>query len=145
MSIVYKINGKRVTKKQFSARKGVGLKRGEVPMGTVAYSGSNPLVSEGMGCMKAQVPEMRKTIRKHNIKGVRVRDNGQLEITSRQGRKELLRVRGLCDAEAGFGDSPRSIVSEIKYHLELVDLNNGIYFIQIESEFGKIVKNLIVE
>ena len=54
--------------------------------------------------MKSQVPEMRETIHKHNIKGVRVRDNGQLEITSRRGRRELCRVRGLADADGGLGD-----------------------------------------
>lgn len=54
--------------------------------------------------MRSQVPEMRETIRRHNIKGVRVRNNGQLEITSRRGRRELMRVRGLADADGGYGD-----------------------------------------
>ena len=75
-----------------------------VPMVANTYREHDPLISEGIGCMKAQVPEMREVIRRHNIKGVRVRNNGQLEITSRQGRKELLRVRGLQDADGGFGD-----------------------------------------
>ena len=99
----YKINGKYVTKEEWDARPGVGL-RGGVPLGTVAYSESKPLISEGIGCLRSQVPEMRETIRHHNIKGVLVRDNGQLEITSRRGRRELLRVRGLCDADAGYSD-----------------------------------------
>ncbi len=102
--IKYKINGKRVSKRQWDARPGVGLGDGEAPSGTVAYTESDPLLSEGLGCMKSQVPEMRETVRKHNIRGVRVLDSGQLEITSRRGRKELLRVRGLCDAEGGFSD-----------------------------------------
>jgi len=101
--ITYKINGKKVTKKQWDARMGEGLKDG-VPMGTVAYSESKPLISEGIGCMKEQVPEMRDAIRKHNIRGVKVRDNGQLEITSRRGRRELLRMRGLVDCDAGYSD-----------------------------------------
>ena len=103
--IRYKINGTYVTKKQWDARKGVGCKGG-VPMMTVAYSVSKPLISEGLGCIRAQVPEMRNMIREHNIKGIRVRDSGQLEITSRQGRRELMRVRGLCDADGGYGDDP---------------------------------------
>ncbi len=102
--IRYKINGKYVSKKEWDARKGVGLKGGEAPMGTVAYSAADPLLSDGLGCMKSQVPEMRETIKKHGIKGVHVRPNGQLEITSRRGRKELLKVRGLNDADGGFGD-----------------------------------------
>lgn len=103
--IQYKINGKKVTKKEWDAHKGVGFRfGGRAPMGTVAYTDSDPLLSDGAGCMKSQVPEMRATIRKHNIKGVRVRDSGQLEITSRRGRRELLKVRGLCDADGGYSD-----------------------------------------
>lgn len=104
--ITYKINGKTVTKQEWDARPGVGLRlrRGEVPLGTVAYSDSKPLLSEGLGCMRDQVPEMRQIIKQHNIQGVMVRDNGQLEITSRRGRRELLRVRGLADADGGYSD-----------------------------------------
>ena len=54
--------------------------------------------------MKSQVPEMRQVIREHNIQGVTVRDSGQLVITSRQGRRELLKVRGLADADGMYGD-----------------------------------------
>ncbi len=75
-----------------------------VPMVARTYRAHDPLISEGLGCMKSQVSEMRETIHHHNIKGVRVRDSGQLEITSRRGRKELCKVRGLADADAGYGD-----------------------------------------
>ena len=104
--IRYKINGKTVTKEEWDAHEGVGLKlrRGQVPYGTVAYSESKPLLSEGMGCMRSQVAEMREVIQKHNIKGVRVKDSGQLEITSRRGRRDLLKVRGLADADGGYSD-----------------------------------------
>jgi hypothetical protein len=102
--ITYRINGKKVTKQEWDAHPGVGLSRGEVPLGTVAYKEHEPLISEGLGCMKSQVPEMREVIRKHNIRGVRCLDSGQLEITSRRGRRELLRVRGLVDADGGYGD-----------------------------------------
>jgi len=103
--IKYKINGKYVTKKQWDARKGVGI-RGGAPMGTVAYSESNPLISEGFGCMRSQVPEMREAIKKRNIMGVRVLDSGQLEITSRRGRKEvgLMRPAPLHDDDGGYSD-----------------------------------------
>lgn len=97
-----KLNGKWVTPEEFHAGGKIG---GDgTPMATTAYREDNPLISEGLGCMRGQVPEMRETIRKHGIKGVRVRDSGQLEITSRQGRRELLRVRGLVDADGGYGD-----------------------------------------
>lgn len=100
--IQYIINGKKVTKKQWDERKGAGLDG--APMGTIAYTESKPLVSDGLGCMRSQVAEMRETIKRHNIKGVLVRDSGQLEITSRQGRADLLRVRGLVDRDGSYGD-----------------------------------------
>lgn len=101
--VKYKINGKYVTQEEWDSREGAGLSGG-APMGTVAYTESDPLLSDGLGCMKAQVPEMRETIKKHNIQGVRVRNDGQLEITSRSGRAKLLKVRGLVDAEGGYSD-----------------------------------------
>lgn len=101
--ITYRINGKTVTKDEWDAKPGVGL-RGGVPMGTVAYKEHDPLVSEGLGCMRAQVPELREEIKRRNIRGVRVRDNGQLEITSRRGRRELLKMRGLHDNDGSYGD-----------------------------------------
>ena len=77
-----------------------------VPMTANTYRAHDPLVSDGLGCMRSQVPEMRKAIRKRNIKGVRVRDNGQLEITSRRGRKEVGEMRPvpLRDADGGYSD-----------------------------------------
>ena len=75
-----------------------------MPMVANTYRGHDPLISDGLGCMKSQVPEMRKAIKKRNIKGVRVRENGQLEITSRRGRRELCRMRGLADADGGYSD-----------------------------------------
>ncbi len=104
MSTGYKINGREVTKEEWDAHPGAGLSSGASCMGTVAYSESKPLISEGLGCMRAQVPEMRAMIREHDIKGVRVLDNGQLEITSRRGRRELLRLRGLADSDGGYSD-----------------------------------------
>ena len=101
--IVYRINKKVVSKEEWDARPGAGLDGG-VPMGTVAYSQSKPLVSDGLGCMRAQVPEMRQVVRERGIRGVRVLDNGQVEITSRAGRRELLRVRGLRDNDGGYSD-----------------------------------------
>ena len=102
MNVVYRINGKRVTSEQWDAYQGLGLKG--VPMGTVAYSESKPLCSEGLGCMRAQVPEMRQIIKERQIQGARVLDNGSVEFTSRAARRELLRVRGFVDNDGGYGD-----------------------------------------
>ena len=101
MNIKYRINGKEVSKKEFRNRKPKPL---GAPMVANTYRDHDPLLSDGIGCMKSQVGEMREVIHRHNIKGVTVRDSGQLEITSRRGRRELLKVRGLSDADAGYGD-----------------------------------------
>lgn len=98
-TLKYKINGREVTRREF-LRKRVG--GSGAPMASQAYS--MPLISDGIGCMKAQVPALRELVRRHNIQGVKVKDNGQLEITSRRGRRELLRARGLVDNDGGYGD-----------------------------------------
>jgi len=101
--VKYTLNGKEVTREEFL--KGANddfLKAPALTSNT--YSQHDPLLSEGLGCMKSQVKDLRDVIRKHNIQGVQVKNSGQLEITSRQGRKELLRVRGLVDADAGYSD-----------------------------------------
>lgn len=98
----YTLNGKSVTREEFLAGAREDWLR--VPMTAHTYRDHDPLISEGLGCMKSQVPEMRDVIQRHNIRGVVVRDNGQLEITSRRGRRELLRVRGLVDADGGYSD-----------------------------------------
>ncbi len=100
----YTLNGKAVTREEFLAGSRSDYLNGASYFVPNTYSAHDPLVSDGMGCMKSQVPELRATIRKHNIQGVAVKDNGQLEITSRRGRKELLRVRGLVDNEGGYSD-----------------------------------------
>lgn len=98
--MIYRINGKQVSRGAFMK----GARANGAPMRANTYRGHDPLLSDGMGCMKSQVPELRRVIEKHGIQGVRVRDSGQLEITSRRGRKQLLRVRGFCDADGSYGD-----------------------------------------
>ena len=100
----YVVNGKELTRDEFESLPEKSDWLSGPFMTAHTYRDHDPLVSEGIGCMKSQVPEMRAAIRKHGIKGVTVRDSGQLEITSRQGRKELLRMRGFHDADGGFGD-----------------------------------------
>ena len=101
--VAYKLNGHEVTAEEFRA----GAKSDWLdapPMTANTYRAHDPLLSDGIGCLKRQVPELRETIRKHNIQGVAVKDSGQLEITSRRGRKELLAVRGLVDNSGSYGD-----------------------------------------
>lgn len=98
----YKINGREVSREEFLL--GAGVFRLEAPMTAHTYRAHDPLISEGLGCLKSQVGELRQAIKQNNIQGVTVKDSGQLEITSRRGRKELLALRGLADADGTYGD-----------------------------------------
>ena len=101
--MTYTLNGKEVTREEFL--KGANDDFLKSPaMATDTYSQHDPLLSDGLGCLKKQVPELRSVIKQHNIQGVQVKNNGQLEITSRRGRKELLAVRGLVDNDGSYGD-----------------------------------------
>jgi hypothetical protein len=101
--IVYTVNGKEVTREEF--RQGGKDDWLEAPpMASHTYSAHDPLVSDGLGCLKSQVKQLRETIKRHSIQGVEVKNDGQLEITSRRGRKELLAVRGLVDNDGGYSD-----------------------------------------
>ena len=102
-AVTYKLNGREVTREEFIAGSTKEFLTGP-PMTANTYSAHDPLISDGLGCMKSQVPEMREVIRKHNIQGVVVKDSGQLEITSRRGRRELLAVRGFVDNDGSYGD-----------------------------------------
>lgn len=102
--VSYTLNGKQVTREEFLAGSRKDFLSGSDFFVPNTYSAHDPLVSDGMGCLKSQVPELRKVIKQHNIQGVSVKDSGQLEITSRRGRKELLAVRGLVDSDGGYSD-----------------------------------------
>ena len=74
------------------------------------YTEHDPLISDALGVMKSQVPEMRKTLEKEKIPGVAILDNGQARITSRRGRNalmalyETMRGNKMHDIDGGFGD-----------------------------------------
>jgi hypothetical protein len=68
------------------------------------YREHDPLISDGCGVMKAQVPETREAIQKHGIQGAAVLDNGQIRFTSRRARRDFLRMRGLVDNDGSYGD-----------------------------------------
>jgi len=103
MTVVYRIRGRGVVSRDEWCAGSRGWQGGPA-MGTVAYSESRPLISEGLGCLRHQVPELRELIRRFGIFGARVLDNGAVEFTSRRGRRDLLRARGLVDADGGYGD-----------------------------------------
>jgi len=106
--IKYKINGEIVTKEEWDARKGCGLRQGEAPMGTVAYSEDSPWLGDGPGYLPNQVQEARQKVEKAKrdgrLRGINILDDGRVRITSRQGRAEFLHFRGLHDNDGGYGD-----------------------------------------
>lgn len=77
-----------------------------IPQMTRTYGESKPLVSQGLGCMRHQVPEMREEVKKHGLTSVHIREDGAAEITSRgdTGRRGLLALRGMRDNDGGYGD-----------------------------------------
>jgi hypothetical protein len=104
---VYKINGQEVSRTEFNKNQ---AKKLGVPMAANTYKGHDPLKSEALGCHKDLVPNMRRMIKSEGISGVTVKDSGQLEITSRRGRKKLMRalseIRGYAhvDNDGGYSD-----------------------------------------
>lgn len=103
--VVHKYKGKVVTQEELDKlmpRKADWLESPSMASNT--YTEHNPLISEGCGVMKGQVKEARKILAAHKIPGVVVLDSGQMRFTSRSGRREWLKVRGLRDQDAGYGD-----------------------------------------
>lgn len=107
--IAYVLNGQEVTAEEFRA----GAKRDWLegpPMTANTYTEHDPLISDGLGCMKKQVPAIRQMLKSEGIQGVQIMDNGQARITSRRGRNQLMRalseIRGYKhhDADGGYGD-----------------------------------------
>lgn len=103
--IIRKYNGMEVSKGELDTYMPPKKDWLEAPaMVADTYSEHDPLISEGCGVMKAQVGEAREMIRRHNIQGAAVHDNGQIRFTSRRARKEFLARRGLLDNDGSYGD-----------------------------------------
>ena len=109
--IVQKYKGKVVTQEELDK---VMPKRADwldgPSMVANTYTEHNPLISEALGVMKNQVPQMRKTLEEEKIPGVAILDSGQARITSRRGRNQLMalyeKMRGnkYHDIDGGYGD-----------------------------------------
>ena len=101
---MYVLNGQQVSRDEFLAGAPTDSFLQRPPMTARTYTEHDPLISDGCGVMKAQVPETREAIRQHGIQGAAVLDNGQIRFTSRRARKEFLSMRGLVDNDGCFGD-----------------------------------------
>ena len=101
--MTYILNGKQVSRDEFCAGARSNWLSGP-PMTANTYREHDPLISDGCGVMKAQVPEAREAIVRHGIQGAAVLDNGQVRFTSRRARKHWLQMRGLVDNDGSYGD-----------------------------------------
>ena len=103
--IIYRYNGQEVTQEELARLMPPKPNWLEAPpMASNTYSEHDPLLSDGCGVMKSQIKEARDAIRQHGIRGAAVLDNGKIRFTSRQGRKEFLKMRGLNDLDGTYGD-----------------------------------------
>jgi hypothetical protein len=100
MKVVYKINGKTVSRAEFM-RDAKGLEGG-VPM--ISPAKNWPMVSMAAAVDPSQVAEYNDFYKQHGITGARHRPDGMLVLDSRSARKAMLRARGLRDNDGGYGD-----------------------------------------
>lgn len=101
MKIGYRINGKTVSRREFFRKKRVG--GAGAPMLNRAYE--KPLESLAAGCHPSQVKEFNAHLASAGIQGATYKPDGTLEFSSRNARREVCRLRGLIDQDAGYGDA----------------------------------------
>lgn len=72
--------------------------------GPSSLIGWKTLTSDAAAVHPKQVKEVRELFRARGIAGAVVKDNGQIEFTSRSGRNDVLRAFNMRDNNAGYGD-----------------------------------------
>lgn len=97
----YFIDGKEVPKRTFYKHFPPQPLTGGVPFGH--SSTCWPQVSEALAVHSSQVDKANARARKHGV-GVHYDKDGRAHIESRAERKKLLRLEGMRDNEAGYGD-----------------------------------------
>jgi len=101
MKVVYKWNGKTISQAEFRKRK--PMRRGSgAPMVSKSYA--RPLESVGLACSKRQVGEFNALYADAGISGAYHRPDGTCVFESRRARNDVLRLRGVRDNDAGYGD-----------------------------------------
>jgi hypothetical protein len=75
-----------------------------VPMLGTAISVAKPLKSIGLGCHRTQVEEFNQFYRENGINSAHHDANGDCILESRQARNQVLKLRGMRDNDAGYGD-----------------------------------------
>ncbi len=65
-----------------------------------------PWTSQACGCHPTQVTQFNEDMKRHGIKCAHMNRDGTLECTSRKARRDVMKMRGLFDKDAGYGDQP---------------------------------------
>lgn len=62
-------------------------------------------ISEAMACHPDQVKEFNEFYKRNGVQGAEHLPNGDLHITSRKnGRNQVMKLRGMVDKDGGYGD-----------------------------------------
>jgi len=74
----------------------------------MAISEGTPWKSQSCGCHPTQVKQFNEDMKRHGIQCAHMHNDGTLECTSRKARKNVMKMRGLFDKDAGYGDQANS-------------------------------------
>lgn len=100
MSVVYRINGKVVTRREFFRGKRIG--GSGVAMGVQAYSDSKPLKSLALSCHRDRAAEHNAEAQRRGLTGIKWDEAGNCEITSGRDRAAWLRSQQQHDEDAYY-------------------------------------------
>lgn len=102
--MVYKLNGRVVSKEEFFAeKKGIEdiLESGIMMSQGTGY----PYYSTAMGVNPLQIKEATEVLKKAGFKNPEFNELGDLKVESRAHKKKLCRHFGLFDRDAGYSDA----------------------------------------
>ena len=103
MKVQYRWNGQTISRKKFRRRRMQGVRTG-APMVARGASQDRPLESVALSCHPLQVAEFNAMYAAAGITGASHRADGTCVLESRRARNEALKLRGLRDNDAGYGD-----------------------------------------
>jgi hypothetical protein len=102
MSVKYLVNGREVSREEFTA----GSKLGEVLAGNVPsspHAAGWPILSDALGVHPSQIAEAMAANRKAGVPTEYTKD-GRAVVTDPGHRKRLARSLGIHDRNGGYGD-----------------------------------------
>lgn len=99
----YFLGDREVSQEEYHARVKNRLDLSEQSVPFSPASGSWPMTSLALSVHENKVAEAREQCRQHGI-GAEYQDNGLCTNLSRSDRKKLMKLRGMHDNKAGYGD-----------------------------------------